>query len=104
MYYWYPYAQTAQVDREPGRREGRIFSEELLSSNLGRLVTIYLTYENNPQWNAKVITGTLRLAGRDFVLLRDQKTGKDQLLFNINIDFIVFEDRSAAVPGREGVR
>ncbi len=101
MYYWYPYAQTSQ-NQEPARR-GRIFSEELLHSNLGKVITVYLTYENNPQWNAKIVTGTLREAGRDFILIRDQKTGKDQLLFNINIDFIIFEERQATIP-RERVR
>ncbi len=101
MYYWYPYAQISQQD--PARRTGRIFSEDLLHSNLGKVITVYLTYENNPQWNAKVVTGTLREAGRDFILIRDQKTGKDQLLFNINIDFIIFEERQATIP-REGVR
>ena len=45
MHYWYPYAQLSQGNQEPGRQGGRLFSEELLSSNLGKVITVYLTYE-----------------------------------------------------------
>ena len=71
MYYW-SLMHRFPSNQEPARR-GRIFSEELLHSNLGKVITVYLTYENNPQWNAKIVTGTLREAGRDFILIRDQK-------------------------------
>lgn len=85
--YWsypYPYAHLSQ-------RQERVYSEDLLNRNIGKVVTVYLTYENNEQWNAQKITGTIREVGRDFVVIRDRNTGKDTMLFNINIDFIVFE-------------
>lgn len=76
--------------RPPGQRD-RIYSEDLLQRNIGNVVTVYLTYENNNKWNARVVTGTIREVGRDFFVLRDQKTGKDNMLLNINVDYIVFE-------------
>lgn len=86
MYWSYPYPYT-QISQ---RRE-RIYSEDLLSRNVGRVATIYLTYEKNEQWNAQIITGTIREVGRDFVVIRDQNTGKDHMLLNINIDYVVFD-------------
>ncbi|MDR6227392.1 spore coat protein GerQ [Desmospora profundinema] len=84
------------------RRPERVFSEDLLQRNIGRLVTLYLTFENNPQWTAKKVTGTLREVGRDFTLVRDQQTGKDMMFHNINIDFVVFETEPAQlVRGKE---
>lgn len=87
MYWSYPYHYTAGVSQ----RTERMFSEDLLSRNIGKKVTVYLTYENNEQWNAQVVTGVIREVGRDFVLLRESKTGKDIMLLNININYIVFE-------------
>lgn len=95
--YWsypYPYAHLSQ------QRQERIYSEDLLSRNIGRVVTIYLTYENNPKWNAKIAQGTIREVGRDFVVIRERETGKDHMFFNINIDYIVFE-QPARLAGRE---
>ncbi|PTX53666.1 spore coat protein GerQ [Melghirimyces profundicolus] len=83
------------------RREERVYTEDLLHQNIGKEITFYQTYENNPQWPAKVLTGTLREVGRDFVLVRDRETGKDHILMNINIDFYVFETQPAnLVPRR----
>ena len=87
MYWSYPYQYAAGVSQRPER----MYSEELLSRNIGKTVTVYLTYENNDQWNAQVVTGVIREVGRDFILLRERKTGKDILLLNIYVNYIVFE-------------
>lgn len=86
MYWSYPYAYAGV-----SQRQERVYSEDLLSRNIGRTVTIYLTYENNEQWNSQVVTGEIREVGRDFVLIRERKTRKDLMLLNINIDYVVFE-------------
>ncbi|SMO86525.1 spore coat protein GerQ [Melghirimyces algeriensis] len=94
--YWYQHPfHTASEGWVSQRREERVYTEDLLNRNIGKLITFYLTYENNREWNAKVLTGELREVGRDFVLVRDQKTGKDHILMNINIDYYVFEKQPA---------
>lgn len=87
MYWSYPYTYAGV-----SQRQERVYSEDLLNRNVGKRVTMYLTYENNEQWNAQVVTGEIREVGRDFVLLRERKTGKELMLFNINIDYVVFEE------------
>ncbi|OYD09131.1 spore coat protein GerQ [Paludifilum halophilum] len=104
MYWNQPYFTTASwgLDSQVSQqRRMRVFTEDLLQRNIGKLITIYLTFENNEQWNAKVITGVLREVGRDFVLIRDRRTGKDHIFMNINVDFYVFEDQPASLV-REG--
>ncbi|GGA57084.1 hypothetical protein GCM10007416_32870 [Kroppenstedtia guangzhouensis] len=83
---------TAEVSQE---RRQRVYTEDVLNRNIGKEITLYLTYENNPQWNAMVVTGVLREVGRDFILIRDKKTGKDMIFMNINIDYYVFESGPA---------
>ena len=84
----------------PTRHERR-FSEEFLQANVGKVVTVYLTFENNPRWPAKSVTGTLRNVGRDYFVIRDRQTGKDNMFLNINVDYFVFENQPATLLGDE---
>lgn len=101
MYWQYPYnyqqsGNISQVGNVQQRVE-RVYSEDLLQRNIGKNITVYLTFENNKQWNARTVTGTLREVGRDFILVKDRQTGKDQMYLNINIDYIVFVDAPATL-------
>ncbi|SFI96105.1 spore coat protein GerQ [Thermoflavimicrobium dichotomicum] len=103
MYWYYPYANVSQQSQpqqmgvSQQRDRDRVFSEDFLQNNIGRKVTVYLTFEENTQWNAKKITGTLRAVGRDYFVIRDQVTGKDHMFLNINLDYFVFEDKPAVI-------
>lgn len=97
--YWYdPYGAylTAEQPSTVQQRTDRKYSEDLMAANVGRQVTVYLTYDRSKTRNDVVVNGTLRQVGRDFILVTDQNSGKDTMLFNINIDYIVF-DRKAAL-------
>lgn len=101
MYWQYPYnyqygGAISQVGDVQQRRQ-RIYSEDLLQKNIGKTITVYLTFENNKQWNARTVTGRLREVGRDFILVKDRQTGKDQMYLNINVDYIVFDDAPATL-------
>jgi spore coat protein GerQ len=95
MYWSYPYAASYPV--QISQRQERRFSEDLLQANIGKKVTVYLTYEGSEHWRNRVFTGTLRQVGRDFFVLRDQKTGKDMMLLNINLNYVVFEEQPASL-------
>jgi len=85
--------EISQVERE------RKFSEEFLQANVGKVVTVYLTFEGNPSWPAKSVTGTLRNVGRDYFVIRDRQTGKDHMFLNINVNYFVFETQPATLLG-----
>ncbi|MBN2908857.1 spore coat protein GerQ [Polycladomyces sp. WAk] len=102
--YYYPHGNGSLSvqgwdDASVTQQRRRVYSEDLLHRNIGKTVTVYLTFENNPQWPAKKTTGTLRGVGRDFIVVRDRQTGKDHMFLNINIDYVVFDDRPAALAG-----
>lgn len=96
--YWYdPYgAYVATQPEQPdiSQQRARKYSEDLMAANVGRLVTVYLTYEKNVERNNRVVTGVIRQVGRDFILVTDQQTGLDNMLLNINIDYIEFHKKA----------
>lgn len=107
MYWYYPYAGISHAqtphyfEQEEAivaqQRTERNFSEDFLSKNKGKKITVYLTFEGNNQWNAKKVTGTLREVGRDYFVLRDQATGRDHMFLNINLNYVVFDDQPATL-------
>lgn len=88
----------SQMGAEASQQMEESYIENILRLNIGKVVTIYLTYENNREWNAKVVTGTLRAAGRDYLLLRDRESNKDFLFRMINVDYFVFDDIAFTPP------
>ncbi|MCF6094001.1 spore coat protein GerQ [Microaerobacter geothermalis] len=68
------------------------YIENILRLNLGKMATIYMTFENNSQWNAKVFKGVLEAAGRDHIIISDPKTGTRYLLLMVNLDYITFDE------------
>jgi spore coat protein GerQ len=74
----------------PPREESYV--ENILRMNLGKVATLYMTYENNSEWNAKVFKGVLEAAGRDHIIISDPVTGKRFLLLTLNLDYITFDE------------
>jgi len=68
------------------------FIENILRLNLGKVATIYMTYENNSEWNAKIFKGVLEAAGRDHIIISDPRTGMRFLLLMVNLDYITFDE------------
>lgn len=68
------------------------YIENILRLNAGKQATVYMTFENNDQWNAKVFKGIVEAAGRDHIILSDPQTGKRYLLLMIYLDYITFDE------------
>lgn len=67
------------------------YIENILRLNKGKIATIYMTFENNDRWNAKVFKGVIEAAGRDHIILSDPETNKRYLLLTIYLDYITFD-------------
>src|SRR5690606_17974434 len=67
------------------------FIENILRLNIGKRITLHMTYENNSEWNAKIFRGILEAAGRDHIIISEPETGKRQLLLMVNLDYITFD-------------
>lgn len=68
------------------------FIENILRLNRGKVATVYMTFENNPDWNSKVFRGVVEAAGRDHIILSDPQTGKRYLLLMVYLDYITFDE------------
>ncbi len=76
----------------PSTGDEESYIENILRLNRGKVGTFYLTYENNAQWNAKVIHGVIETAGRDHIIVSDPQTGKRYLLLMLNLDYVEFDE------------
>ncbi|TFJ93408.1 spore coat protein GerQ [Lentibacillus salicampi] len=72
--------------------EEQSYIENILRLNEGKQATVYMTFENNAEWNAKVFRGVIEAAGRDHIILRDPQSGKRYLLLMIYLDYITFDE------------
>jgi len=68
------------------------YIENILSLNRGKIATVYMTFEHNSQWNAKIFKGVVETAGRDHVVISDPTSGIRYLLPMINFDYATFEE------------
>lgn len=74
------------------------YIENILRFNRGKIATVYMTFENNNQWNARVFRGRVETAGRDHIILSDPQTGKRYILLMINLDWVEFDEPLAYIP------
>ena len=68
------------------------YIENILRLNKGKLATVYATFENNTEWNAKIFKGIIEAAGRDHLILSDPQTGERILLPMVYLDYVTFSE------------
>ncbi|KAB8127146.1 spore coat protein GerQ [Gracilibacillus oryzae] len=68
------------------------YIENILRLNRGKRATVYMTFENNERWNAKIFKGIIEAAGRDHIILSDPETGKRYILLMVYLDYITFDE------------
>ncbi len=85
--------QQAPVSQIPGMLPiEESYIENIFRLNKGKLATVYATFENNTQWNAKVFKGIIEAAGRDHLILSDPQTGQRILLPMVYFDYATFDE------------
>ncbi|GIO26806.1 spore coat protein GerQ [Ornithinibacillus bavariensis] len=98
----YPYRQfagqptqapTSTTINVPGMLPAeQSYIENILRLNRGKMATVYMTFENNPEWNAKVFRGVIEAAGRDHLIISDPQTGRRYLLLMVYLDYVTFDE------------
>ncbi|WP_018923231.1 spore coat protein GerQ [Salsuginibacillus kocurii] len=68
------------------------YIENILRLNRGKPATIYMTFENNPEWTAQTFRGIIEEAGRDHIVISDPDSGRWYLLLMVYLDYIVFDE------------
>lgn len=74
------------------------YIENILRLNKGKLVTVYTTFENNREWNAKIFKGVIEAAGRDHLILSNPQTGERDLIPMVYVDYITFQEEIEYEP------
>ena len=74
------------------------YVENILRMNRGKVATIYMTFENNSEWNAKIFRGVVETAGRDHIIISEPETGRRYILLMVNLDYITFDEQINYVP------
>ncbi|AVM25819.1 spore coat protein GerQ [Bacillus pumilus] len=67
------------------------YIENILRLNRGKVATIYMTFEASKEWNSKIFRGVIEAAGRDHIIISDNKSGTRYLLLTIYLDYITFD-------------
>jgi len=98
----YPQFQPPGFDQGPGLTPTpevpgmlpieQSYIENILRLNKGKLATIYMTFENNTEWNAKIFKGIIEAAGRDHIIISDPQTGMRHLLLMVYLDYVTFDE------------
>ncbi|MDC3414599.1 spore coat protein GerQ [Aquibacillus sp. 3ASR75-11] len=94
--YPYPAGPTGSVPSVPDAPgllpAEQSYIENILRLNRGKQATVYMTFENNDRWNAKVFKGIVEAAGRDHIILSDPESGKRYLLLMVYLDYVTFDE------------
>lgn len=97
-----PTGQTGQQQPQPPGTDvpgmlpvEQSYIENILRLNKGKKATVYMTFENNERWNAKVFKGNIEAAGRDHIILSDPESGKRYVLLMVYLDYITFDEEIA---------
>jgi spore germination protein Q len=86
-------ASASPVSQVPGMLPiEQSYIENILRLNKGKLATVYATFENNREWNAKIFKGIIEAAGRDHLILSDPQSGTRYLIPMIYLDYITFDE------------
>jgi spore germination protein Q len=89
----FPTTPGSQAPQVPGMLPlEQSYIENILRLNKGKIATVYMTFENNKDWNAKVFKGRIEAAGRDHIILSDPQTGMRYLLLMVYLDYVTFDE------------
>lgn len=71
--------------------QGKVeYADNIFQMNIGKNVSVYMSYPDSVEWRDRVFTGTIRSAGRDYLLL--ESNGIWTLLWMIYINYAIFEE------------
>jgi len=83
-------AQAAYTPGVTGFQE-QSYIENILRLNREKVATVYMTFDHEGGSESKAFQGEIEAAGRDHVIINDNKTGMRYLLPLIYLDYVTFQ-------------
>lgn len=68
------------------------YIENILCLNWGKIVIIYMIFENSKEWGLKIFCGVIEVVGWDYIIFSDLKLGICYLFLIIYFDYIIFDE------------
>lgn len=72
--------------------EEQSYIENILRINKGKKATFYMSYPDSVEWRDQVVTGTIKAAGRDHIIIQDDNSNKRFLLLMIYLNYVMFDE------------
>ena len=69
------------------------YASNLLHKNIGKKVKIYVSFGDSIEWRDSIFEGIIEETGKDYILIYNKETNQRYLLWNVYLDYIVFEDQ-----------
>lgn len=69
------------------------YASNLLKKNVGKKVKIYVSFGDSLEWRDTIFEGIIEETGKDYILIYNQNTNRRYLLWNVYLDYIVFEEQ-----------
>ena len=69
------------------------YGENLIRKNIGKKAAFYMSFGDSIKWRDSVFEGIIEEAGKDYVLIYDRDNNKRVLLWNVYLDYIVFDEQ-----------
>lgn len=88
-----PPSGTGAPPAAPAPPAEKSYMENIFLANRGKIGTFYFTFQNNKEWNAKVVKGILIASGRDYIIVKEVVSDHRWLLPTLNFDFAVFDEQ-----------
>lgn len=68
------------------------YIENILRLNKGKVGTFHMTYSDSLEWRDKVYKGVVLAAGKDHIVISDQRDGKRYILLLVYLDWVEFSE------------
>lgn len=94
-YYENPIYQEKHMNNQPNLNftnlQQSTYMENIIKSNIGKKISLYVSFPDSIEWRDKIFKGTLESAGTDYILISDENN-TPILLQSIYVNFIKFEN------------
>ena len=67
------------------------YSDNILMMHQGKNASFYVSLDHSNEWRDIIFKGTIEGAGKDYTLIKDSTTGNSILIWNDNIDYVIFD-------------
>ena len=86
------YPNMPNVPNEPTDPFEQSYIENIVRLNKGKVGTFHMTFSDSLEWRDKIFKGVILAAGKDHIVISDQRDGKRYVLLLVYLDWVEFNE------------